>query len=207
MLVLAREAAAGRQPTEIVANIRNTAAQWLEASNVGAVRKLLGLAADAGGKPSRTFGSLRKCAHCGGSIVISDSQQCPSCGEEVQWPPAIRAIVCLDNLVWLFENRLDPGHGDRFLGLVRILVGMSTELLRKQIVPGPEVRRQAIAEMVAAGSVFDSNGGAVIDTKNPNDLKIYLVKSNQLDDSESFGLYWYHEIEEFVRFMQNPIPA
>jgi hypothetical protein len=54
-------------------------------------------------------------------------------------------------------------------------------------------------------AIADANRGAIIDTTNPEKLKIYLVKESMLEDSEQFGLFLYSELEFFAKIMINGV--
>ena len=66
-------------------------------------------------------------------------------------------------------------------------------------------RQYSIRLLTDMGAVCDLNKGAVIDTKNPKKLQIYLIKSSMRDDSETFGLFLYKELEFFVEKMTEGI--
>jgi hypothetical protein len=55
------------------------------------------------------------------------------------------------------------------------------------------------------GAICDLNRGAVIDTSNPRHLEIYLIKDSMREDSKTFGLAIFLELEFFVAKMADGV--
>ena len=78
---------------------------------------------------------VRECEGCGNRILFSGAEECEKCGEPVNWPDATRTLACMDNLLWLLEQRVEVSSADAFSDFVCVLVAMTNNLLRKQEVP------------------------------------------------------------------------
>jgi hypothetical protein len=123
----------------------------------------------------------------------------------VKWPDAIRLLACIDNLLWFFEQRIEPSPNKSFAEFVTVLVAALDLLLRKQEAPGEQLRKYSLELLSQIGALFDSNKGAVVEVKNPKELQIYLIKDRMREDSETFGLLLFKEVEAFVSMMESGI--
>ena len=111
----------------------------------------------------------------------------------------------MDNLLLLFEQRIELSSSEDFSEFVCVLVLMTNNLLRKQESPSERVRFYALDLLSKIGAICDLGKGAIIDTKDTKQLKIYTVKESMRDDSQMFGLFWYNELEYFVRKMREGV--
>ncbi len=152
-------------------------------------------------KNHRDMNMVRQCPNCGTRVLLSDAERCEKCDEPVAWPDAIRALACMDNLLWLCEQRVEVSPSEAFSEFVCLLVRMTNNLLRKQEAPSDVHRKYALNLLEKMTAISDLNRGAIIETKSPRELKIYLVKDSMLEDSETFGLFLFKELEFFVENM------
>ena len=199
MLAFAREINNGRDARDVVPNLVSDGKTCLaDPKQKQGVEKIFSLLRENEHKNHRSLSMVRECGNCGHRIFFSGAEECEECQEPVNWPDAIRTLACMDNLLWLFEVRVEPSSSDAFSDFVCLLVGMTNNLLRKQEAPLPFERQYSLKLLAEMGGISDLNQGAVIETKDPNELKIYLVKANMREDSESFGLLLYRELEIFI---------
>jgi hypothetical protein len=141
---------------------------------------------------------LRECTNCGTRVLASDAKHCEKCDQPVSWPDAIRALACMDNLLWLFEQRVEVSPSEEFSEFVCLLVRMTNNLLRKQEDPLDAHRKYALDLLEKMGVISDLNCGAIIETRNPRELEIYFVKDSMLEDTATFGLFLWNELKLFV---------
>lgn len=157
-------------------------------------------------KQVRNMAIVRKCPECGDRKIWSTYDEiCEKCGARVRWPDAVQTLVCMDNLLSLLEQRVEPNYTESFSEFVCLLVLMVNNLFRKQENPTPEQRRYALDLLSKIGAIADKNQGAIIDTSNPQALKIYLVKSNMAEDSETFGVFLHSQLQFFIRKMMEGV--
>lgn len=206
LLILAREMANGRTADDVVPNLVSDGKTYLSVpKQKQVVEQVFSMLRQNEHKNHRSLSMVRECPSCGNRILFSGAEECEKCGEPVNWPDAIRVLACMDNLLWLLEQRVEVSSTDAFSDFVCILVAMTNNLLRKQEVPSTRDRQYSIKLLTDMGAVCDLNKGAVIDTKNPKELKIYLIKDSMREDSETFGLFLYKELEFFVEKMVDGI--
>ena len=206
LLLLAREVANGRSPSDVVVNLESNAKEYYEMPESDSrLKYMFDLLQKNANKNARDMSMVRECPNCGERIVLSHEEECGSCGEPIGWPESIKLLVCMDNLMWLFEQRVEGDNSNEFSEFVCLLAAMTNELLRKQEAPSINQRKYALSLLREMKAISDSNKGAVIDTTSPDKLQIYLVKDNMLDDSEQFGLFLYSEVEYFASKMINGI--
>ena len=206
LLTLAREMANGRTANDIVPNLVNDGKTYLSIQKQKQlVEQVFSMLRKNEHKNYRSLNMVRECPDCGNRVLFSGSEECEKCGELVNWPDALRILACMDNLLWLFEQRVEVSSSDAFSDFVCILVAMTNNLLRKQKFPSLRDRQYSLKLLTDIGAVCDLNKGAVIDTKNPKELKIYLIKDNMREDSETYGLFMFKELEFFVGKMTNGI--
>lgn len=206
LLTLAREMGNGRSADDVVPNLLNDGKTYLSVpKQKQVVEQVFSILRQNEHKNHRSLSMLRECSGCGNRILFSGAEKCEKCGDPVNWPDAIRTLACMDNLLWLLEQRIEVSSTDAFSDFVCVLVAMTNNLLRKQEVPSARERQYSLQLLIDIGAVCDLNKGAVIDTKTPKDLKIILIKNSMRKDSESFGLFIFKELEFFVAKMENGV--
>lgn len=202
LLFLTREMANGRTVGDLVPNLLSDRKSLLsDSEQKHAVEQVFTLLRQNEHKNHRSLSIVRECSGCGNRILFSGAEECEKCGEPVNWPDAIRTLACMDNLLWLLEQRVEVSTADEFSDFVCVLVALTNNLLRKQEAPSIRDRQYCLQLLTDIGAVCDLNKGVVIDTKNPKDLKIYLIKDSMREDSETFGLFLFKELEFFVAKM------
>lgn len=206
LLTLAREMGSGRTADDVIPNLTADGKTYLSTPQRKQVaEKVLSMLRQDEHKNHRSLTMVRECPSCGERILSSGAKECSECKVQVNWPDAIRILACMDNLLWLFEQRIEVSSTDPFSDFVCVLVAMTNNLLRKQEVPSIRDRQYCLQLLTDIGAVCDLNKGIVIDTANPKDLKIFLVKDNMLEDSEMFGLFLLSELEFFVKKMTDGV--
>lgn len=206
LLVLAREMESGRSAEDIIPNLKDNVRTYLESGKQKqAVEHVFSLLRNNEHKNHDSLSIIRECHSCSTRVMFSGEVECGHCGEKINWPEAIRLLVSMDNLLWLFEQRVEVSPSSEFSEFICLLVAMTNSLLRKQEIPGAKERKYAIDLLAKIAVVADLNKGAIIDVKNPHDLKIYLVKDNMRSDSESFGLFLMKELEFFADKMSSGV--
>jgi hypothetical protein len=201
LLIFAREVSKGRSSGEVVGNLETMAQEFMRISkNREYMDQLYRLLRKDQQRQTRNIAMFRKCPGCGDRKIwtISDDELCEKCGAQVRWPDAVRALVCMDNLLWLLEQRVEPKNTESFSEFVCVLVLMVNNLLRRQENPTNEQRRYALDLLSKIGAIADKNQGAIIDTNNPQTLKIYFVKSNMMEDSKAFGTFLCNQLQFFI---------
>ena len=202
LLILAREMANNRTADDVIPNLLNLEKNYFSVpKQMKVVEQIFSMLRQNEHKNHRSLSIFRECSVCGNRILFSGSEECEKCGEPLNWPDAIRALACMDNLLWLLEQRVEVSTTEAFSDFVCILVAMTNNLLRNQEAPSIHDRQYSLQLLTDMGAFRDLNNGTVIDTKNPKDLKIYLVKDSMREDSESFGLFLFKELEFFVTKM------
>lgn len=199
LLLLSREMAEGRAPDDIVGNLSQNAEEHLaSAAGRRQAETLLALLRENKHKHHRLLSKIRSCGTCGDRVLMSDAITCEVCDAPVEWPEAVRTLVCVDNLLWLFEQRSVPDPTDEFAELVCVLVSIANDLLRKQVVPSDEIRRYALRLVQDVAIVWDLGMGGGIKTNNPQHLEIYLIKDSMREETESMVAFWCSELEFFI---------
>lgn len=206
LLSLAREMANGRAAQDVVPNLLSDGRTYLSVPEQRqGVEQVFSLLRQNERKNHRSLETIRRCSSCGGRVLISGAEECEKCEAPVHWPDAVRTLVCMDNLLWLLEQRVEPTNTNAYSEFVCIIVAMTNNLLRKQEAPSARERPYALRLLSEMGAVCDLNKGAFVVTKNPNDLQIHLVKDTMREDSEAFGLFLFRELEFFVGKMTNGV--
>jgi len=147
LLILAREVSKGRSSREVVGNLETMAQEFMSTSkNREYMDQLYLLLCKDQQRQLRNIAMFRKCPGCGDRKIwsASDDERCERCGAQICWPDSARALVCMDNLLWLLEQRVEPKNTESFSEFVCILVLMVNNLLRKQENPTIEQRRHTL---------------------------------------------------------------
>jgi len=199
LLILAREVKKGRSPQEVVGNLETMVQESMRIpKNREWVDQLYQSLRKDYQSQIRDIAMVRNCPECAERVILSGSKKCDKCGAQVHWSDAVRTLICMDNLLWLLEQRVEPQNTEPFSELVCVLVLMFNNLLRKQESPTGEQRRYALDLLSKMGTIHDKNHGAVILTSNPQALKIVLVTDDMVEDSETIGLFLLAELEFFI---------
>jgi hypothetical protein len=206
LLILAREISSGRDPRNVVRNLDTLAAKELKEQQRGdAVRRIYGFLEDNDPKSARSMSTAHCCPACQARVLWSGSTECDECGEVLGWPDLVRTLVCMDNLLWLMENRVEPSDSEDFSELICLLVVMVTNLLRKQEEPTGAQRQYALDLLKRIGCLADKNRGGIIDMSDLNNMTIYIVESEMLEDTRTFTSFLFKELEVFVTKMREGV--
>lgn len=202
LLLLSREMGEGRPAGDVVQNLAQNARAML-ASDHGRkyAETVLSLLRENKHKHHRLLSRIRACGNCGDRVLMSDADKCHECDAPVEWPEAVRTLVSVDNLLWLFEQRSEPVQTEEFSEFVCVLVSIANDLLRKQIGPSDEVRRYALKLLQDLVIIWDLGRGGGIKTNNPQKLEVYLIKDSMREETESMVMFWCSELEFFVERM------
>lgn len=199
LLRLSREVSVGRPLHDVVPDLKKDGRTYLSfPKQRQSVEEVFSLLRKNERKNLRSLQMIRKCLSCGGRILASGAKTCETCGADVKWPDALRALACMDNILWLFEQRVEASSSKEFSEFVCLLVAMTNDLLRRQESPSNRRRKYALTLLSEMGGISDMDHGAVIDTSNPRDLDMYLVQDRMRDDSETFGLFMFYELQFFT---------
>lgn len=206
LLILAREVAGGREAIDVVPNLVRDARAYLDVpSQRDAVSRIHALLRDNVDKSRRSISETLACIGCGARIHFSGSDNCSECGEEVRWPSIVRVLSCIDNLLWLFERRVEVDSSESFSEFVCVLVSISNDILRKQELPPIAQRRYAMDLMRKVGIFYDLGKGAAVQTNHKDGLKIYLFKDNLRPDSDVYARLLDAELDRFGKAMSSGV--
>lgn len=206
LLFVSRAIAAGRAPSDIVANLQKVGAQFLQMpESQTRLRYMFDLLQKNATKNTRHIDLVRECPGCGARLLLSNLDECKECGEVIDFPDAVRLLICIDNLLWLFEQRAEVSDTSSFSEFVCVLVAIEHEMLRKQEAPSPSRREYALSLLKSMKTIADAKRGAIIETENHDRIRVQLYKDAMDDDSTKFGLFWHTEIVQFVAFMRQGV--
>lgn len=192
----------GKPIDKIVPNLATQAQTYLnDPAKRKNVEEVFSLLVENKHKNHRSLSVLRECSSCGSEILQSNAPVCAQCGELTNRPDAVRTLLCIDNLLWLLEQRVEIALAESFSEFVCLLVLMETKLLREQESPSSREREYALTLLAKIGTLYDYKKGAFIDTRKPQELTLGLIKENMGEDSETFGLLLLDELEFFVQKM------
>jgi len=200
LLMLSREISNGRKPVEVVVNLEDNTKKYLnlpeERSGLKYLFKLLQQNKE---KNNRNIDVIRKCPSCGDPVSISGQDKCFNCQQQLDLPEILRLLICMDNLLWLFEQRIEPKKGREFSEFVCLLVIMINDLLRKQEEPTEKRRKEVFTLLKGLVSLSDKNRGCIVDLSDPKQIKTHIVKDNMLEDTETFASFLNIEIHYFTQ--------
>lgn len=158
LLMLAREMANGRAAEDVVQNLSTDGKTYLSVpEQKQVVEQVFSMLRKNEHKNHRSLTMVRECSGCGIRILFSGAEECEKCGKPVSWPDAIRTLACMDNLLWLLEQRVEVSSTDAFSDFVCILVAMTNNLLRKQEAPSIRDRQYSLHLLTDVGGFFDLN--------------------------------------------------
>lgn len=202
LAIIAREVNGGRSAWEIIPNLESQAASYLQ-QNEASVSKLFSLLEQNRSKNERNLELLRECSDCGRRLFVSSSEECDDCGARVTWSRMVRMIICIDNLLWVIENRLELPSTPEFSDFVCLLVFLRNKLLFKQEMPSTSEASYLRQLLVKLKSLSDLGGGAVVTTSDAENITMYLVKDRAQPDSQSFGMLLAVELRGISESWQN----
>ena len=199
---LARARTKGRAVHDVVPNLQEKENAYLtKPESRRLVEKLFAVLQENQQASHPNLQVLRKCSKCGAEVLQSWSKECEKCSEAVNWPDAIRTLVCIDNLLWLAEQRLELKPNDaNFADFVCVLVAMSNNLLRKQEEPSAGDREYSL-RLLSETVIWDEGGGACIDATDPRNLQLHLFRASMREDTEAVSVFLLQELQSFVSKM------
>jgi len=199
LLLLSREMAKNRTAADVVPNLMNDGKKYIRNTKQReTVEQIFTLLKQNEDKNRRDMNVVHECPCCGEWVLASLAEECNSCGEILEWSDFVRTLACIDNLLWLFEQRIELLPSEDFSEFVCLLVVMADNMLRKQETPTDQQRKYALELLSQMAAISDLNKGAIIKTGDPQKLEIYLIKDNMREDSETFGRFMYLELQAFI---------
>ena len=199
LLLLARNVAQGRQPSDVVISLDDRARQAYETPEDEAnLRKMLNLLHKNAELNFRDINSLRECPSCSNRIFLCTDETCDSCGEIIRLPDSLKLLLSMDNLLWLFENRLEIVATTQFSEFICLLTVMINDLLRKQETPSLKRREYSMSLLMEMKVIFVQDKGAFIITNNLDDIKLHYIDEKFNKVTEANGYYLYSELNYFV---------
>ena len=206
LIYICKEIANGKTIDQVVPNLKESAAELLVGVELRDVaEKIYSLLVDNEARNHRSIPMLRGCPSCGSRIMFSGEKTCDECQNSLRWPEAIRALVCIDNLLWFIENWIEGPWTDQLSELVCLWILMSNNLLRKQAAPSESERRYAMDLLRGIDGLKGPNSSAYVEINSPHDMTIHVVKDKMDSSTQSFVTFLYMEIEAFVSFMEKGI--
>ncbi|MDZ4055656.1 MAG: hypothetical protein U1D69_01610 [Polynucleobacter sp.] len=207
LIKVSRSIAIGRKATEIVPNLKSSAEEFLEQrGNSDVVDAIVRLAAENRDKNNQSMRVVTGCAACDARILYSGGKECHQCGKPLNLSGPLVALNCFDLLLALLESRVEVSADDSLSELVRLLVRMENNLLRRQELPAKAERDYCLTLLGKIGSLQDMGGGAVVDFSDLSKIQVYLVKSHMTQDSETYGMLLSAELGQLVSLMKNGVP-
>ena len=197
LILLSRQMENGRYAEEIVPNLVKESEAILRDPD-RTVDKMYTTSQENEGRTARDMSMLRECAKCGCKIWFSALTECSECKEPLHLPDAVQFMICLDILLQYFEKNVDVQSTEAFSEFVCIVVKILGDLLRNQQPPSDKVRYHALTLLKSLGQISCGNGGGIIETKNPQQLEVSLVKDRLTEESEMTTKMLSYELKLFV---------
>lgn len=197
LLILSREIANGKVADDVVPNLLVDVKTYLSnQKQIKGIEQVFYLLLKNERKNHRSISMARECSNCGDRILFSGAGMRKVRGDG-ELARSVTPSCCMDNLLWLLEQRVEPNSTDAFADLVCVLVDMTNNLLREQEVPSICDRQYSLQLLTDIGAICDLNKGVVIDTRNPRHLEIYFIRDSVREESEIFLDYSFSKSWSF----------
>lgn len=199
LLLLAREVGGGRSPEEVIPNLEEIISGYMEDhKKLEAVTQLFDLLKIGTAEDRGLIGNRRLCKSCHERVFFSNSDECGSCDESLDWDTLTRLLVCADNLLWLFERRSESSTNENFSKFIESLVLVVEGLMRRK---GSIVKsdvEELVGYMIAASPLCDKNLGGVIEISKDEELKIYIVQDKMDENTDGYTKFLYSEVQNLI---------
>lgn len=210
LLNISREIAKGRAANDVVQNLVGSVQKRLRDPEFRqAAGQLFSLLRKDEHMNHRSIKMLRECASCGEQVLESGAEKCEKCGAEVTWPDAIRTLVCIDNLLWYFEEHVAITTKDYFSEFVCVLVLLLNNLIRKQEPPSVRDRQYCLQLLTNIRVIMDANKEFFIEMSDINKLVLHFIADHIQVGAEQYsmhtGLFLHKELEFFVKKMTDGV--
>lgn len=203
LIRIGRRIAAGESPDKFVGNLSTMAQVWLDdPQRSQVIDRVLEVAQRDAQSSKRNVATLRQCPNCNGRVTFSAADTCEHCGNAVAWPKRLRALICIDSLLYWFEQRVEPSNQPEFSEFVCVLVFMLDLMLRKQEPASDSTRQHALQLLHDLKAIWDMDQGALISTEDLEALQICLVQDRMREDSKPFAQIIAAELQQFVQHMK-----
>jgi hypothetical protein len=197
-------------PNSIVLNLDLQAIEYLEA-NKETTNFIFSLCNENRSKYKTFTKDLKKCK-CGAILYTSDATACVKCKDSVMWNESTRLLLCANNLLGLFVQRIDykdTEDSDRF---VEALVGTVGKLY--STLNGQEGLATAKSELdlckikihlalKTVTALVDKNNGAIVDWIDKSNVRTHIIKDSELNDTVIYATYLSSEIENLIKIVSN----
>jgi len=207
LLVVTREMTKGRKVDDIIPNLKAMAKEALaDSEERQLIEKMFKMLQKDKDKYRGTLSAIRKCLNCGERILLSGHEECQKCETPTNWPDAIKALVCFDNLLFIFETRITIQNTPEFSEFVSVVVRMAHNLFRKQETPSKEHRMYALELLKKIKQMSDVNRGCITDLKDPTNPESYIVTESCKDENDVILAYTLAaELKSFSDLMRQGI--
>lgn len=206
LLGIAQKMANNRTVYDVVPNLKHSAKILLnDSDNKLEVEKLFALLKKDEHKKNRRVSTIRECPHCGSQLMLSNTEECTNCGVEVNWPDAIKTLVCFDNILLFIDTFLKVRVSEEYSEFVCLLVVIFHNLFHKQEAPSERERQYALQLLKAIGTFPTNKMDFIVETRDLNKLILNLVTDNKDESTELMGYSLYMELEFFVKKMNEGV--
>jgi len=200
LLILAREIGNERAPGDVIPNFNEIVNGYLNDSAKRAdVETIYNLLKQNSPQNSQRISQHNKCSNCGKRVFFSSSINCDDCDAPVNWSPSTRLLVCIDNLLFVFEQRIEPSSKEEFSYFVEILVKMFNNLLRRNRGVSLSDKEKLIDLLIQSSPILDKNKGAVVDISNTKEVKAYIIKDSMDSNTETYASILCAELENLIK--------
>lgn len=207
LLSVSRDISGGRPAAQAVGNLQEIATKFLnDPGHRDMVERVFALIGEDSAKEEHRIEPLRACVACGTRIMYSQSASCQSCNETLDMPDIVRLLVCVDNLLWLLEQRIEPSEIPEFAEFVCVLVALENDILRKQSEPNAIQRSYALDMLRKVKGLWDINQGALVNFNADDSLSVSLIQDRAREDSKPFAIFIHRELSDFVQYMKAGVP-
>lgn len=199
LLIFAREVANGASPKDVVLNLEDVTNDNLK--SLPGIEMMFKKSQECVYKRGRIINKLRKCKSCNKFIIRSTLDKC-KCGQSLDWNQSERALICIDIILWLFEQKImPPENADDFSHFVGYLVMLSDELLRKHRVITKK-DKEVLTYFLTHINFIDNAGAIYLKIEDLDKVVVNLVKDRAQEDSEFIALYMQEEFEHLAKIIQ-----
>ena len=173
LLGIGRGILSGRKATEVVPNLRDSAAGSMENAEyrnyvLNAVDQVKKTQADTYFYYLHSF----KCQSCGTATPLHNPfvSTCSNCKTKVRMPPPLRLLNCLARVSIHFQQHFGDEQSETADLFIRYLVSLQSKLYEDQETPSQAERKQALELMRRLGKFQVKGNIGSIDMSNPEKI-------------------------------------
>jgi hypothetical protein len=203
LLGIGRGIAAGRKATEVVTNLAEVAARFMNDPQSDFQKEVETVLRDSQRKQKDNYffwHEAATCERCGTFEFRQDAKDCSKCGASLQLPPPLRLLICFSRLIEHFQHNFEGPKSDVCDVFIRYIISLESKLYRQQETPSNNERAKVLGLMKEIRRFWTREEYGYINTADPQNITYELSSQLPLElkEQQIAGLTDFRDTLQFL---------